>query len=138
MSLRDALKKAGVSNIAIRAGDVCIVKDESVVIPETPEDRRNYHKDGRLCVVLSNHSMCADPTFPIVSIAPLTHRIDLKDSCDCPLDPSPQNSLRERSLVMLGHIQPVTKQDLVKKIGTLSEDEWKDLLAHVLSNFDRS
>ena len=137
MSLRDAFKEAGVSNIAVEPGDVCIVKDESVVIPETPEDKRKYHPEGRLCVILSNRSMCADPTFPIVSIAPLTHRVDLKDSCDFPLNPSDQNRLRKVSLVMLGHIQPITKQDLIKKIGSLSEDEWNDMVAHILSNIDR-
>ena len=136
MSLRDALKAAGASRFSIVPGDVCIVDDKSVVLPQTPSDKRRIHTGGRTCIVLTNASLCARATYPIVSIAPTSTQLHFKEEADFPLSPTAQNGLDEKCLVMLGHIQPVRKADLFKKVGKLSTDEWDALSAHILWYFD--
>jgi mRNA-degrading endonuclease toxin of MazEF toxin-antitoxin module len=136
MDLRDALQKAGASAFSMSPGDVCLVEDESVVIPETPDERREYHPHGRPCVILQNGMLCTRVTYPIVLIAPTTHRTDLKESSDFQVEPSAVNGLHQPCLVMLGHIQPVLKPDVFKKIGTLSHSEWDLLSRHLMWVFD--
>ncbi len=138
MSLADALKAAGVSAFHGKPGDVYLAEDTEIVIPETKDDERKWHQNGRPCVILSNDVLCSDPAYRIVSIAPISHRVDLKARADFDLSPTRQNGLHEPSLIMLGHIQPVRKQTLFKKIGELSNSEWEAMLAHIVDNFDRA
>jgi mRNA-degrading endonuclease toxin of MazEF toxin-antitoxin module len=136
MDLRDALKSAGASKLSIGPGDVCIVADESVVLPQTPDDKRVLHPEGRTCIVLTNSRLSKRVTYPIVSIAPTSSQLHLKDEADFPLSATGENGLHKDCLIMLGHIQPVRKTDLFKKIGTLSSVDWDDLCAHLLWYFD--
>ena len=137
MDLRSALKSAGASNLAIAPGDVCLAEDTKVVIPEAADDKRKLHPNGRTCVILSSAFVCDKITHPIVTIAPTSHRLDLKDVTDFELRRTVQNGLHVDSLVMLGHIQPIRKIDIFKKIGELSSGEWDLLLAHLLKIVDR-
>jgi mRNA-degrading endonuclease toxin of MazEF toxin-antitoxin module len=134
MDLRDALKVAGASKVSVEPGDVYIVSDESVVFPQTPQ--RTPHADGRTCVVLTTSHLSKRVTYPIVSIAPTSTQLHLKEEADFPLSATPQNGLHKNCLVMLGHIQPVRKTDLFKKIGRLSDQDWDALCAHLLWYFD--
>jgi mRNA-degrading endonuclease toxin of MazEF toxin-antitoxin module len=136
MGMRDALKSAGVSSLVVSPGDVCIVKDESVVIPETTPEKRKYHSSGRTCVVLTTAALSKRVLFPVISIAPTSSQVHLKDESDFDLKANPQNGLDVDSLVMVAHIQPVRKVDLIKKIGELSQTEWDDLTAHIMWYFD--
>lgn len=136
MDIRAALKSAGASKLSISQGDVCLVEDESVVMPQTLDEKRKFHPDGRTCIILTNSHLSQRATYPIVSIAPTSSRTDLKEEADFPLSANTHNGLRKDCLVMLGHIQPVRKSDLFKKIGELSDEEWDDLCAHLLWYFD--
>ncbi len=132
----DALKSAGLSRFSGHPGDVYLVVDKDVVIPETTlpgAKERKYH-DTRTCVVLSNEYICGDPMYPILSIAPTSHRVDLKDAADFQLAASSQNGLDVDSIVMLGHIQPMKKASCVRRIGKLTPDEWEALVTHLLWN----
>jgi len=136
MDLRDALKNAGASAVGMSPGDVCLVEDTSVVIPETSDERREYHPNGRPCVILQNGMLCTRVSYPIVLIAPTSHRTDLKESSDFPLHPNSSNGLHQECLAMLGHIQPVRKGDVFKKIGVLTHSEWDLLSRHLMWIFD--
>ena len=136
MDLKDALKKVGASGLLMAPGDVCLVNDEVVAIPETPDEKRVYHENGRICVILSNHELCEKVSMPIVSIAPVSHRVDLKDACDFPIFPNSKNGLDADSLVMLGHIQPVRKTDVFKKVGSLQKAEFDGLMHHLVQNIE--
>lgn len=132
MDLRSALLSAGASKIRFTQRDVCLVEDESVVLPQTPDEKRTFHENGRTCVVLSNAHLSVRSTYPIVSIAPTSSQIDLKEEADFELEANSMNGLDKKCLVMLGHIQPVKKSDIFKKIGRLSDEEWDSLCAHLL------
>ena len=88
MDLRSALKVAGASTLRLSPGDVCLAEDESVVIPETPEEKRKKHPNGRTCIILSSGFVCRRTTYPIVTVAPTSHRIDLKDVTDFEISPT--------------------------------------------------
>src|SRR5579862_1158421 len=109
MGWRDALKAMGASGLKVSAGDVCIVQDNAVVLPATKDEHREFHKNGRTCVVLSSKKLWEG--LPIATIAPTSSRTDLKDASDFPLSASPQNGLDKDCLVMLAHI-PVLKSTL--------------------------
>lgn len=136
MSLRDALKAAGASKLSIVPGDVCVVADESVVLPQTPQDKRKLHPYGRTCIILTNEHLCQRVTYPLVTIIPTSTQIHLKEETDYLISPTDENGLKEECLAMLGHIQPVRKADLYKKIGNLSAEDWDGLCAHLLWYFD--
>jgi mRNA-degrading endonuclease toxin of MazEF toxin-antitoxin module len=137
MSLKDELTAAGLSRLNISPGDVFIADDKAVVIPRSVKSSPRKYHEVRTCVVMSNNVLCSDLSYPIVSIAPTTHLVNLKTQADFPILPNKGNGLDLPSLVMLGHIQPVRKVDLRRKIGSLSLDEWERLLEHVVWNFDR-
>ncbi len=137
MELADALKGAGLAAFDGRCGDIFLVRDVDVIIPERKARDRHLHPNGRTCVILSNNVFCDDPLYPIVSIAPTTHRVDIKDASDFPLQPSEINGLRCESLVLLGHIQPVRKLSLMRKLGSLSPEEWEQMALHMIWGFDR-
>lgn len=136
MDMRSAFKSAGVSKISFTQRDVCLVNDESVVLPQTPDDKRTVHPDGRTCVIMTNPRLSTRFSYPIVSIAPTSSQLQLKEEADFPLSANSHNGLHKDCLVMLGHIQPVRKTDLFKKIGRLSQNEWDKLCAHLLWYFD--
>jgi hypothetical protein len=137
MGLADALQQAGLSAFDGQCGDVYLVQDAHVIIPETKARDRLLHPHGRTCVILSSNVFCADPLYPLVSIAPTSHRVDLKDASDFPIEPSSVNGLKLESLVLLGHVQPVRKSSLFRKIGSLSQQEWEDMVLHLIWTFDR-
>jgi mRNA-degrading endonuclease toxin of MazEF toxin-antitoxin module len=137
MGLADALKQVGFSSFSGVPGDVWLVEDADVVIPETKRENRKLHPNGRTCVILSNDTLCADPMYTIVVIAPTSHRVDLKDASDFPIFASGSNGLRQDTLIMLGHVQPVRKSSLFRKIGFLSLKEWEEMLNHLVWTFDR-
>jgi mRNA-degrading endonuclease toxin of MazEF toxin-antitoxin module len=137
MSLAESLKAAGVSSFNGLPGDVYVVDDADVVIPEAKKNRV-YHGAGRTCIILSNDAICGNPAYPIVTIAPTSSRTDLKDVPDFLVTHTSGNGLDVTSLIMLGHVQPVRKTSLIKRIGTLSLGEWEDMLAHLLWSFDRA
>src|SRR5579862_5220704 len=137
MDLRSALDNAGASRLSFSTGDVCLVEDDEVVIPEMPDNERKFHENGRFCVVLSSPDICRKITYPIVTIAPLTHRVDLKGIADFEIRKTSTNGLQSDSLIMLGHVQPIRKTALFRKFGTLNSGEWDLMLAHLFAIIDR-
>ncbi len=137
MELAGALQQAGLAAFDGQCGDIYLVQDNDVVIPERKAHDRHLHPHGRTCVILSNNLFCEDPFYPIVSIAPTTHRVDIKDASDFPIQPNENNGLRSESLVLLGHIQPVRKRSLFRKLGSLTPAEWEAMTLHLVWAFDR-
>ena len=115
MSLKDELTAAGASRLQISPGDVVVADDKEVVIPRPAKWKPRKYHESRTCVVLSNDVLCNDLSYPIVSIAPTTHLVDSKTQADFPIQPTEGNGLKQPSLVMLGHIQPIRKVDLQKR-----------------------
>jgi mRNA-degrading endonuclease toxin of MazEF toxin-antitoxin module len=114
-------------------GSVWKVDDRHVSIPQVDRlDSRKMHKE-RWVVVVSNNNENFHPLCPIVTVAPLSHRVDLKRLYDLELSPEKDN-VAIPCLLQLKLIQPILKVDLYEEQGHISE-EAKEELQVLLEDF---
>jgi mRNA interferase MazF len=76
MSLKELIKDNLLDTREFEFGQVLLVPDELVVIPDA--DRvgdRNLHR-SRSVLIISNNEANTDPLTPVISVAPLSHRVD--------------------------------------------------------------
>lgn len=137
MRLADALHKVGIGKLRIIAGGIYRLKDELIQFPDSKvKDNRTRH-DFRTVLVISNQIICDSYNCPCVLVAPLSHRLDIKAETDIILQKTSENKLNADGRAMLGYIQPVLKSDLEKHIGTLSDEQWEELMEQLVWNMDR-
>ena|SRR5438309_557737 len=137
MKLADALHKVGIGKLRIITGGIYRLKDELIQLPDAKvKDNRTKH-DFRTVLVISNQTICDSYNCPCVLVAPLSHRLDIKAETDMIIPKTPHNKLNSDSRAMLGYIQPVLKSDLDKHIGTLTDEQWENLMEQVVWNMDR-
>ncbi len=80
----------------------------------------------RLVVILSGNLM--NKFLQVVITAPLTSKI--KNYQGNPiLEPSSLNGLKLESELMVFHIQSISKERLIEKIGEITKEEWRTALA---------
>lgn len=116
--------------------EVYLVKEAAIQFPKerlpgAPSPRRHQR---RPVVVLQCDEDNHDPTYPIVLVAPLSSRVDLKGRQDF-LVRAGEAGLRIDSIIMLGLIQPVLRQDLEDKpLGRFSSARMDEITAMLLCN----
>lgn len=111
-----------------RFGEIYLLDDELINLPKT--DRlgiRRLH-DDRWVVVISNNDENMHPLAPTVTVAPLSHRVDLKREFDLEVF-AESDSVEQDSLIMLKQMQPVCKVDLREYKGEISDNKKEQLLA---------
>lgn len=81
----------------------------------------------RWVVVISNNNQNYNPVCPIVTVAPLSSRTDLKKKFDLELYNSRDN-VKLDSLLQLQLSQPILKVDLFDLQGEISQDAKDELL----------
>lgn len=114
-------------------GSVWKIDDRDVAIPQMDKlGQRNLHKD-RWVVVISNNNENYHPLCPVVTVAPLSHRVDLKRHYDLELNPVADN-VRVPCLLQLKLSQPILKVDLFEEQGQIS-DEKKEEVQVLLEDF---
>lgn len=136
MDLQSALKTAGLSRVYLAPGYVCNIRDQIIKMPDN-EATRDVHWYRRV-LVLSSDLICATPECALITVAPLSSQLQYKKPNEIVLAKTKTNGLTENSRVMLGHLQPILKGDIEKKLGELSLDEWDDVMIQVVKNFDRA
>jgi mRNA interferase MazF len=62
----------------------------------------------------------------IVIACPLTTKIK-RYKGNIILEPDVQDSLAEKSEIMIFHVRPISKERLVKRIGSISQEQLKEL-----------
>ncbi|EFV72847.1 hypothetical protein HMPREF1012_01565 [Bacillus sp. BT1B_CT2] len=109
-------------------GSVWKVADSDVSIPQA-DKRKNVRKvhQERWVVVISNNNQNYNPVCPIVTVAPLSSRTDLKKKFDLELYNSRDN-VKLDSLLQLQLSQPILKVDLFDLQGEISQDAKDELL----------
>ncbi|MCL6450561.1 MAG: type II toxin-antitoxin system PemK/MazF family toxin [Acetobacteraceae bacterium] len=95
--------------------------DSNISIPDSKFAGERIPGKTRPVVVVFSHPYNSEPTYPIVVVAPLSTRVDMRKDCDLELQPEPDR-VRERCLLRLGLIQPVCKVDLA---GPRAESQTK-------------
>lgn len=118
-----------IDNREFKIGEVYFLNDQFISIPD--EDRtskeRNVH-DRRPVVVTHSNSENCNHLCPVITVAPLSHRIDLKRTFDLRVCKGKDGLLMD-SLVRLRLMQPVLKVDLEKFQSRLSEPKIEELVA---------
>ncbi|SFR18651.1 type II toxin-antitoxin system PemK/MazF family toxin [Desulfoscipio geothermicus] len=113
-------------------GEAYYIKDELIRIPtiDRSTEERNYHP-GRRVVIAHNSNLNADPTWPLVHVAPLSHRVDLMRETDIEVTTNPDDGdgVAVDSIIQLALVQPVLKVDLERKVGKLSREKIAEMLA---------
>ncbi|RKO65683.1 type II toxin-antitoxin system PemK/MazF family toxin [Desulfofundulus salinus] len=129
-NLRAALKKAGIDNRRFEQGEIYLVGDEEVKIPDDKITNRTFH-NTRPVVIVYNHPTNWDPLYPIIVAAPLSHEITRKRETDLEVFAS-EDGVECDCLLRLGLIQPFLKCDLHGPKGKLSERRIEQMLALLL------
>jgi len=117
---------------AFEVGQVYYIDDELISIPEadrTIHPRKTHH--GRRVVIAHNNYLNTDPTWPLIHVAPLSHRVDLMRETDIEVttDRKDGNAVTVNSIIMLSLVQPVLKVDLRECVGKLSRDKIVEMLS---------
>lgn len=112
-----------------RFGDIYIISDHLINLPisDRMEGGRNHHEE-RWVVIISNNVENNHPFAPTVTIAPLSHRFELKRPFDLELFKRNDN-VKYDCLLMLKASQPVLKVDLGTRQSAISDDKMDELMA---------
>lgn len=107
-------------------GQVWKLDDREIAIPQIDHlGSRTIHPE-RWVVVVSNNPENHHPLCPIVTVAPLSTRTDLKKLHDLELSTTYDN-VKEDCLLQLKLAQPILKKELYDIKGEISEDKKVEL-----------
>jgi mRNA interferase MazF len=132
-SLREKLNQAGLTDLA--PGVIARVVDRRLSFPHNL--LRRIHQ-SRFALILSNDRLCASKDIPLIVIAPMTHRLDIRSMTDVEVKKNAENGLETDSLVQLQLIQPLMKTDIVGKVGMLGARDWDGVLRRLVWMTDRA
>lgn len=107
-------------------GQVWKLDDNEVVIPQTDHLQTRIIHEERWVVVTSNNSENYHPLCPIVTVSPLSSRVDLKKQYDLELDKENDN-VNKNCLLQLKLTQPILKKELYDLKGEISEEKKVEL-----------
>lgn len=134
--LGKAFQNAGVAVHEPKRGEVYLIRDDLIVLPEAriPESKARMVHPQRPVLIVQTDVDNSEPLYPVVLIAPMSHRTDLQSERDCLLR-AKQGGLDQDSLVHLGLVQPILKTDLQgSPIGALDSWAMNDVDAILAAN----
>jgi mRNA-degrading endonuclease toxin of MazEF toxin-antitoxin module len=136
MDLQSAVRNAGLERIPLGPGYVCQVRDNLIEMPDNEQNRDVHH--FRHVLIVSSDFICATRECTLVTVAPLSTVLKWKKPNEIVIKQTKTNGLTSDSRLMLGHLQPIHKSDIEKKLGEFSLDEWEDAMVQIIKNFDRA
>jgi mRNA-degrading endonuclease toxin of MazEF toxin-antitoxin module len=132
--LREALAKAGIYP-HIEPGEVWKAKDSAIWLVGALT--RHFHKE-RYCVILSNRQMCSDNEWPLVLVAPLSHKLYPVARPDLLIDSTDKNGLAVPSRMILSQIQPLDKAALQERVGEIGASKWEQVVRQIFWHVKRA
>jgi mRNA-degrading endonuclease toxin of MazEF toxin-antitoxin module len=114
-------------------GSVWKIDDRDISIPQADKLGGRLIHQERWVVVISNNNENFHPLCPVVTVAPLSHRTDLKRSFDLELFKD-EDKVSVHSLLQLKLCQPILKVDLYEEQGHISDGK-KDELQVLIEDF---
>jgi mRNA-degrading endonuclease toxin of MazEF toxin-antitoxin module len=130
--VKEAFAKASI-RLHLSPGTIVSVKDKRIVFPLNWIRRAH---ERRFCLTLSNDTLCA--TQEILLIAPCTTDVNSLAQSDLLIQPDRTNGLHSPSAVLLGQIQPILYEDVIVKMGELSDRDWDLVMRKLLWVVDRA
>lgn len=108
-------------------GEIWTIRDCLISIPDADRiDKRREHF-SRTVVVVDNNSQNFNRLSPVITIAPLSHRIDCMREFDIPLSKE-KDGVKEDCLLRMSLAQPVLKKDLHKLVGEIHDDSKDEII----------
>lgn len=135
MDLQSAVRKTGLTRTDLGPGYVCLVRDGLIRMPDNEASRTVHFY--RHVLIFSNDYICTAPECILVTIAPFSTELGWKKPEEIIIENTKSNGLSQKSRLMLGHLQPMHKTDIEKKLGELNLDDWEKVMIQVVKNFDR-
>jgi len=136
VSIKNAFSRLGITGRKIQCGEVYLVADDLIVLPETrlpSKPEREIHENRPVLIPQTNLDN-DDPLYLTILVAPLSRRVDLQDQRDFKLSAG-QAVLEHDSIVQLGLIQPVLKIDLQREaLGKVDDITMNDIDAVLAAN----
>lgn len=127
--MRAALKKSGIDPIA--KGDVRIVKNTDVVWTHQP------NSETHRVVVTGSSKLLQDPEFPLAWIIPCTTTPAYADGVLEVEIPAGEDGFTKAGVYAVTYLQqPIRKEYLGKRVGTVSSDTLLLLAAGVVDAFE--
>ena len=114
-------------NKEIRQSEVWLVNYE-------PSRRGELGKTARPSIVVQSNEGCA--LLDTITVVPTSTNIDQYDELYIYLKPSKQNSLSKPSAAICSHVYTISKNSLIKKIGTLNEQDFQSVQKGVALHLD--
>lgn len=130
--MKEAFAKAGL-RLHLSPGAVVTVKDKRVVFAL---NWKRIPHERRFCLTLSNDTLCA--TQDVLLIAPCTTLTDILAQSDLLITPDKTNGLEKPTAILLGQVQPILYEDIIEKIGDLSDRDWELVMRKLLWVVDRA
>lgn len=140
--LRDAFERIGITGKSIERGEIYLISDELISLPEEriPSRPSRIIHEQRPVLILQTNADNSKSLYPVVFVAPFSHRIDLKGEQDYVLK-SGQGGLNQDSILHLGLLQPILKTELqgdaIGKLDTLAMNDVDAVLAANLGLIER-
>lgn len=112
-------------------GEVYYIVDELLNMPATDRAGTRTLHEGRRVVIAHNCELNADPTWPLIYVAPLSSRVELASETDIVVRNTPEDGdgVSCDSIVELALVQPVLKTDLERRTGALSKPRIAEIIA---------
>ena len=109
-------------------GQIWLRKDELLTIPQADriKNGRKMH-EIRAVVITQNNEQNYNKMCPIITVAPLSHRIDLKRKYDVELS-SANDNVDCDCIVQIPLCQPVLKIDLEEMKGIISTEKMAEII----------
>jgi mRNA-degrading endonuclease toxin of MazEF toxin-antitoxin module len=124
----------GLTGRVIKRGEIYYVPDGLIKLPKSQLKGERVEHEARPVLVLQTDLDNQNPLYPIILVAPLSHRVDLQDDKDYRLNVG-QGGIKQDSLVQLGLTQPILKIDLVgNPIGQLDDLVMEEINAVLAAN----
>lgn len=115
-------------------GQIWKIRDILVGIPDADRvgDRKEHF--ARCVVVVDNNDKNSSEDFPIITVCPLSHRIDCIRDFDVELKKE-NDGVNQDCLVRISLSQPVLKKDLHTCEGEISNDAKTEIIAVLMQKF---
>ena len=118
------------------AGGVYLLRDSAIRIPDSEKGKARRKHDFRVVILLSNQTVCNSSACPVVTIVPLSSKLEPRAETDQIIGRSTKNGLDRDSRIMFGYMQPIMKDEFERYIGEIEQGDWDRIMAKIVWNLD--
>lgn len=115
------------NNKDIRKGEVWLVNYE-------PSRKGELGKTARPSIVIQSNEGCT--LLDTITVVPTSTKVEQYDEIYIYLKPTKQNNLSKSSAAICSHVYTISKNNFIKKIGVLNEQDFQNVQKGVALHLD--